>query len=98
MTDERLTRLVEKCHVMVVAEFGRRGLPETYRDDLVQEMALVLLRLDGHKTDAYYLRRAMWAGVEWLRRARRSWTTDQTYTFPSLTHLVDGGRCLRVWI
>jgi len=97
MTEDRLKRLLSKCRGMVVAEFARHGLPETCQDDLVQEMALALFRQGGDKTDAYYLRRAMWAGVRWLRRTRRTRTTARTFTVPNVVNLIDGGHCLRVW-
>lgn len=97
MNDERLTELMRRCTAVANKLRGQYGLPEADKEDLLQEMALVLLELDDSHTDSFCLSRAYWRGLDWLRRYYHLRTHVRTLPYGQLVDLIDSGRCRRVW-
>jgi len=96
MEHEQFTRLFAECERIIGSLRHRVPFPDSDRDDLVQEMALALLEMEGG-TDNYCLTRAAWAAQRWLRRMYRTEMTSRLLTVARLTRLADGVRCRRVW-
>lgn len=44
-----------------------RGRPDLF-DDVLQEMTLAVLEAPGGQSASWYMWRATWRGVDWLRR------------------------------
>ena len=97
MKNERLTELLRQCTALANKLCSRCGLPATDKDDLVQEMALALLEADDGHTDSYYLSRAYWRGLDWLRSHYHLTARVRTLPYGQLLDLIDSGRCRRVW-
>jgi len=70
--------------------------PDSDADDMRQEMALALLRLDGH-ADSFCLAAAMWAAVDWLRKTYGRRELSPVVQVADATPLVDSGRWRAVW-
>ena len=97
MSDRTLNRLMERCRGLVRRVQHLHCLPQSDCDDLEQEMAIALLSVDGEHTDSFYLARAVWRAVSWIRR---EYPPQGSVTFSisrDVAALIDSGHCRRVW-
>ena len=97
MTHNRFQHLHAKCRQIVGSLHAQYQFPLSDCDDMEQEMALALLKLEGH-TDSYCLSRAAWAALDWLREMHGTRLTHGVRPVGNMTSLVDRGTCLRVWM
>ena len=97
MTDERFHQLHAKCRAIIEALQTQYQFPRSDCEDMEQEMALALLRIDGH-TDSYCLARAAWAALDWLRKTHGTRLLHGIHSVADMAALVDNGVCRRVWI
>jgi len=96
MEPERFERLHGRCCHILRDMCQRSGMPIEDIEDIEQEMALILLQLDG-QGDGYCLLRATGAAVDWVRRTYRTRLTEKPRTDAEVAALVDSPACRRAW-
>jgi DNA-directed RNA polymerase specialized sigma24 family protein len=97
MDKRQFERLCEECRQWAVALAVCLRLPSGDIEDLKQEMAVALCQMDG-QSDAYCIRGAQWAALDWLRKMRHSRLGVGVGNAADLAALEDLGLCKRIWV
>jgi len=97
MNERRFRRLHRRCRQIVVALRGHYGFPVEDIEDLKQEIALALLKREGH-SDSYCLRGALWAVIDWLRKMHNTRSIERTDSVEDIVALEESGACREIWV